>query len=159
MKSQTILFFISLFAVSTILIYYSFGFNHLSSDKRIRKLQTEAINERLYERIRQIRFNAKELFGFTRYSFKQYEENNVTFWGNEGKYNIEYKNLLIFWKDNGIAKIEFNKTLVYEAKGKNHITAYHKGSWLEEFNEMYKQATKGIPIDEEAKLKRRWGIE
>jgi len=156
---RIILFVLSLFLISGISIYYGFGLHHLSFDQRIRKLQTEAINERIYERIRQIRFNAQELFGFTRYSFKQYEENNVTFWGNDGRYKIQYKNLLISWEDWGLARIKFNETLVYEAQGRRHITAYRKGSWLEEFNEMFKQATKGIPINEEAKLKRRWGIE
>ena len=135
-----------------------------SKDPRIRERQKEAVELQFFEKVSFLRFNPKELFGWDWWS-ESGIENNVTFKGSHGSYEIEYEALRIFWDDYSYLKINYNGTRVYEAGIKSpwgvqrvsSIKAYIPGDWIDVFNEMITQARKGIPEELNA-LVENWGI-
>jgi len=154
--------------IALILISFSIGVYvicfqpKLSSDKRIAKLQKEAMALNIWDMVHTIRKNPTDIFGWTWYTKdKTFTNNGVSFSGMDGNYKIEYNELNALWKDGCYLRIFNNRILVYEAKSPRHIKAYIKGDWINEFNEMYKicetALIKSIPYDEDI-IKRRWGI-
>lgn len=136
-----------------------------SKDRRIRDRQEHAVELRIFEKAKFLRYNAKELFGWN-YWEEIGTANNVTFRGWRGVYSIEYEKLRVHWKDNDYVRLYFNGTRFYEAGIKStwwddqvlsSITAFIPGDWIGVFNEMYRQAMKGIP-EESDELKEDWGI-
>ncbi|MHA2052708.1 MAG: hypothetical protein ACXACY_22885 [Candidatus Hodarchaeales archaeon] len=139
----------------------------ISDNSDIAELQNEALDLQIYEKVSYLRWNAKELFGFSRYSSKKFIENEVTFYGYERGYIIEYGDLIVEWDEYDYIRISYEGSKVcfirfeLEFWGGYHVVevqAYHRGEWTNVFNEMFLQAIKGIPVEEEDLLLKNWGI-
>lgn len=171
-RSRRATYAVCVVLVMAIILFILMDAPKMSKDPQIRSLQKEAIELRIFERAREVRYDGKALFEWywTYDGEKKFTENNVTFRGTNGYHEIEYQNLTIKWRDWTYMKVFFNGSKVYEAKIKynyilgggsknlDEITAFITGPWIDVFDEMYIQAIKGPPSREAEELKENWGI-